>query len=130
MHDIRSREDVEILVNKFYSKAILNIEIGYFFTKVINLDFNKHLPLIIDFWTSVLFGTGHYKGNPIKKHIDLHRHSPLKEAHFDIWLDLWNEAIDQSYQGPKADEAKQKASTMKSLMLLKINQSTNPNFIA
>lgn len=54
------------------------------------------------------------------KHIDLHRKEPLKVAHFDHWLALWNETVDEYFVGDMAEKAKQYAQTIKALMIFKI----------
>jgi len=128
--DLRNRKDLQVLVELFYATLVVDEIIGHFFTEVVIIDFEKHIPHIIDFWESVLFGTGKYKGNPIKKHIDLHRLHRITAGDFNSWLNIWNRTINKLYSGPKATEAVQKATTMKTLMLLKIEQSDNPNFIA
>ena len=55
MKDITKREDVEILVNKFYDKVIKDDLIGFFFTDIAKIDLSKHLPkmYIILFLTNI-----------------------------------------------------------------------------
>jgi hemoglobin len=50
----------------------------------------------------------------------LNKLEPLKEYQFDRWLALWNATVDEHFEGNIADEAKQKAQTMKQIMLAKI----------
>ncbi len=127
--EIKQRKDISKLVHSFYAKAIHDQTIGMFFTNVINLDMEQHLPTIIDFWESVLLGTGSYKGNPIKKHLRISEINPLQAKHFKQWIALWNETVDELFTGEKAEEAKKKATLMSELMQYKIAQSTDPNFI-
>jgi hemoglobin len=128
-NDINSEEQVMQLVEDFYRQLMQDAHIGLYFTEVITLDLDVHLPLIAAFWNAVLFGTGDYRGNPIVKHIALHRKHPLDQAAFDRWLAIWSDTIDARFVGPKAEEAKQKARTMAQLMLIKIESSENPGFI-
>lgn len=127
--DIQTRTDIELLLNEFYKKVTADVTIGHFFTKVVQLNWEVHLPIIYDFWESVLFGTGSYKGNPILKHIDLDQKEHLTTVHFDQWLHLWRTTIDEHFEGMKAEEAKQRAEIMAKLMLFKIDQSRSANFI-
>ena len=129
MQDIQTKSDIEVLVNAFYEKALTDESIGHFFTKVVQLSFEEHLPTIYSFWDSVLFGTMTYRGNPMLKHIALHQKQALDKVHFDRWLQLFFETVDEHFQGEKADEAKQKATNMANLMLFKIGQSGSQYFI-
>jgi len=127
--DIQTRADIEFLLNQFYKKATTDVIIGHFFTIVVQLNWEVHLPIIYNFWESVLFGSGSYRGNPVLKHIDLDQKEHLTDAHFEQWLHLWRTTIDEHFAGTKAEEAKQRAEMMAKLMLFKIDQSRNPNFI-
>lgn len=48
----------------------------------------QHMATIQAFWSSVLFKTGRYKGNPFGKHLAL---GQLQPAHFARWLSLFEE---------------------------------------
>jgi hemoglobin len=94
--------------------------IGFFFTRIVKLDLDHHLPIMYRFLQSVLLKEGTYQGNPVSKHMALNKLEPLKEYQFDRWLALWNATVDEHFEGNIADEAKQKAQTMKQIMLAKI----------
>jgi hemoglobin len=72
------------------------------------------------FWETVLLKKATYQGNPVSKHVALNKLEPLKEYQFDRWLALWNATIDEHFEGNVANEAKQRAQTIKQLMLAKI----------
>ena len=127
--DISTRKDIELLVNTFYTSVLKDEIIGKFFTEVVVLNFEKHLPTMYDFWEMALLDKMIYRGNPMLKHISLDKLSPLSEEHFDRWIALFSATLDQLFQGPKAELAKQKAKSMKSLMLHKIKLSRGPGFI-
>ena len=129
LKDITSREDVKQLVDAFYRLAIVDDIIGVFFTSVIQLDWEKHIPIMYDFWEMALFDKMIYSGNPMLKHIALDKVSKLEPIHFDRWISLFSKTIDEMYQGPKADLAKHKAESMRTLMLHKIKLSRGSNFI-
>ncbi|WP_367274609.1 group III truncated hemoglobin [uncultured Lutibacter sp.] len=50
MKDINNREDIELLVNKFYEKVKVDETIGYIFNEIANINWDKHLPKMYDFW--------------------------------------------------------------------------------
>ena len=120
LRDIDTREDIETLVDSFYQKALKDDSISHFFTEVVVLDWSVHIPLICDFWETVLLGKVVYKGNPMVKHLELHQLSPLNEQHFDRWLYLWKQSIVNRYKGPVADEAYNRAYQIAQLMKYKI----------
>lgn len=125
MHDIESVDDIANVVHDFYRTALQDPLIGSFFTEVISLDFEHHIPLIIKFWDSILFGNTSYKGNPMIKHIELDRKSRLSKNHFDRWLMIWETTLTKSYRGPKQEEAIRRARDIAGLMLYKIEQKAN-----
>ncbi len=127
--DITDRADIEKLVNDFYRKVKADPVIGYIFTEVAALDWDHHLPTMYAFWESVLLDAGTYRGNPILKHIELDGKLRLTPEHFDQWKKLFNETVDDAFEGPKADLAKQRAEMMAQLMWYKIGVSREEGFI-
>ncbi|MBN9296862.1 MAG: group III truncated hemoglobin [Filimonas sp.] len=118
--DITSRQDINVLLEAFYAKAINDDVIGFFFTEVTNLDLVKHLPVIGAFWENVLFGTGDYKGNPMQVHKHIHHLSPFNKAHFDRWVTLFQGTVDELFEGEVAERAKQRAQSIATVMQIKV----------
>lgn len=100
--DIESKNDVEVLVNAFYDKVLKNETIAPFFKR---LNFSKHLPKMVNFWCFVLLDQPGYTTDVTKKHM----HMPLQKEHFDAWLSLFNETVDELFDGVKAKMAKERA---------------------
>lgn len=119
-YDIENREDVAVLVNTFYKRVLKDKLIQHFFTEVVKLQWEKHIPVIIDFWSSILFDEQSFRGNPMIKHIELSRQHRLEKKHFDRWLLHWNKTVDQLFQGENADLAKARALSIGLLMQSKI----------
>jgi hemoglobin len=119
---MENREDVIRLVNTFYDKVKPDPVIGFFFSKVVNVQWEKHLPVMYNFWENIIFHTGGYTGNPMRIHMDLHQQSSLKKEHFDRWTKLFNETVDELFQGDKAEQAKQRALSIATVMQLNIAQ--------
>ena len=126
--DIQTRTDIKTLVDEFYKQVITDDLIGHFFTEVVKLDLDKHLPVMYDFWETTLLGNMKYKGNPMTKHIELSRKKTLDSEHFDRWLALWVSTVTANFDGIKAEEAIQRAKQIGELMKYKIQQdkSTGP----
>lgn len=107
MQDIKSRADIDALLRAFYAKALTDEVIGYIFTNVAKLDLKHHLPIIGDFWDSILFGKKGYQQrelNPMQIHLQLNEKSALTYAHFKRWLKLFNETVDEMFTGERRDD--------------------------
>lgn len=112
MRDIETRTDIDLLLKNFYTQAMCDPEIGYLFTEVAQLDLDEHLPVIGDFWDSLLLGAGNYQRHqrqPMLLHIKLHEKSPLYKSHFERWLELFESTIDESFRGRNASNMKMRA---------------------
>jgi hemoglobin len=119
--DIQNKKDIDTLVNLFYKKVVTDETIGFIFTKMAHFSFETHIPIMINFWDSVLFGNTNYKGNPMEKHIDLNKSISLTKAHFDQWLFLWEQTIVENFEGNIASQAITRAKNIAALMQFKIN---------
>ena len=104
--DIETREDCERLVRAFYGRAMTDPHIGYLFTDVAHLDLDEHVPVITSFWETILLGARSYGGGAFAPHARLHAKSPMSPGHFDRWVVLWCETVDELFAGPRAELAK------------------------
>jgi len=107
--DIESREDIAALVTAFYQRAFADELLGPVFTDIARMDLPAHLPVMCDFWETVLFRAGRYQRNALRPHLELNARVELTEAHFRRWLALWTATVDDLYAGPAADLAKAQA---------------------
>lgn len=107
--DIADRTDVAALVTDFYSRAFVDELLGPVFVDVAQMDLPAHLPIMCDFWESVLFRAGLYTGNALRPHVDLNAKVELTAEHFDRWLTIWTTTVDDRHAGPKAELAKVQA---------------------
>ena len=123
MDDITTRKDIKNLVDTFYEKVKQDVLIGHFFNKVVVLTWDIHMPIMYNFWESVLLTKPVYKGNPMLKHIALDKKEKLLPEHFDQWLKLWKETVDTLYKGEKAELAKERAEMIAKLMQHKIKNA-------
>lgn len=105
MKDLAHREDIVLLVNSFYSKVKQDELLAPQFQ---HLDWPKHLPIMHNFWSSMLLGEQSYQGNPFQKHLAL----SLDATHFDRWLKLFNQTVDENFAGSKAEETKSRAQSI------------------
>ena len=122
--EISTREDVSLLVTRFYTKVRKNEEIGYFFNEMIK-DWDEHLKKLTDFWETNLFFKSKYKGNPKRAHLDVDEHfnNSIEQKHFGVWLNLWFETIDDYFEGDLANRAKNNARNMASHLFMSMHMS-------
>lgn len=127
--EITTREDITLLVESFYTRVKEDEVIGYIFRNLEHFSWDTHIPVMIDFWCTLLLDEMSYKGNPMLKHIDLHRKTPLNQAHFTRWKALFFETLDTLFIGERVTEAKKRVEAMEVLMLMKIRDSSQDGFI-
>ena len=83
-----SEEDIDRLVPAFYDRVRADPILGPIFNQAID-DWPLHLEKLKAFWSSVMLGTGRYKGQPMVAHV---RHEPHMTAdNFSHWLALWRQ---------------------------------------
>ena len=119
--DIQSRKDIEKLVRVFYEKLLDDDLLQHFFVEITAIDLTTHLPIIFDFWESVLFQVGKYKRDMLDKHLELNHQFHLEEKHFKRWLKLFYETVDDFFEGEKAKQAKDRALSIATIIKMKID---------
>jgi hemoglobin len=110
--DIENRNDIELLVDRFYEKVLSDQQLGLIFRETANNNWSTHLQVMYNFWENIILFTGTYEGNPMNLHQHLHHLQPLNAAHFDQW--------NQLFEGEKADLAKQRAISISEIIKKKI----------
>lgn len=114
--DIQDDEDIKQLVHQFYDKVGQDERLGYVFNEVARVEWNSHLPKMVDFWSNILFKTNRFNGRPYRKHRPL----PIKRDDFDIWLGLWTETVDELFAGKQANYAKEIAFKVASAFTIRL----------
>ena len=124
MKDISTRDDIVKLVNEFYGKVKTDELLGPIFAAVVKDNWPKHLQKMYGFWETILLNVRAYSGSPFPPHAKL----PIEKQHFDRWLELFHETLDQHFDGEKAEEAKSRSTQMGLMFNYKlehINKSSN-----
>lgn len=115
---------LNLLMNNFYERLLLDKEIGYIFTEVVRLDLKTHIPVIADFWESALLNKNIYYNNTMKIHLDLNDKTALTKKNFDVWLKHFTTTVDELFEGNIALRAKQRATSVATIMQIKIAQKS------
>ncbi len=106
--DIENLDDIKVLVNAFYDKVKRDELLAPVFMSKIPGDWTAHLGIMYRFWNAALFNVREYTGNPFMKHMNL----PLGQEHYESWINLFYETVDEQFEGTIADEAKRRAMIM------------------
>lgn len=107
--DIVDRSDVEALLRRFYGRVFGDDVLAAPFADLRTRGLDAHLPTMCDFWETVLFRAGRYRGSALVAHRDVHQRTPLSASHFVRWLRIWHDTVDEMYQGTTAERAKVQA---------------------
>ncbi|GJL66327.1 MAG: hypothetical protein NPIRA05_12980 [Nitrospirales bacterium] len=94
------------LVEKFYQRARADADLGPVFQAAV-ADWDDHHARLTDFWSSVVLGSGRYKGNPVALHM---LHAPhITPEMFAKWLSLWRRTTSEHLSEPTAKLMQSKA---------------------
>ena len=116
MKDITTTQDIDLLVENFYTKVKKDITLSAFFS---NTNWEHHLPRMKEFWYFILLDKPGFKGNIY----DSHSNRNIKSPHFDIWLNLFRETVNQSFQCTIATKAIDKDKELSILFIWKLDQT-------
>lgn len=125
--DIETRADIETFIKSFYEKVVVDETIGIIFTKIFPLNWEHHIPLITDFWETILLGNPVYKKNAMAVHFDINKIFPLQKKHFDAWLHIFNTTLNEMHEGPIKILAIKRAAGIAQMMQLKMDSINLPN---
>lgn len=123
MKKLETRKDIELLVNRFYDKVAQDEVIGFFFNDVAKVNWEKHLPKMYSFWETLLFGQISYKGNPMAMHFPINEKVAIEKHHFEHWIKLWTETVEENFVGEMAENAVYKATNIANLMSHKMKMA-------
>lgn len=120
---LKSREDIYLVVSQFYKKLLADAEMLHFFEKFLHEnELEEHLQTLVDFWDNTIFYSGTYQKNAIQPHIELNKKNPFTQRHFELWLKHFHQTIDENFKGETAEIAKNRATSIATVMKIKIIQ--------
>lgn len=122
--DIQTRDDCELLVRDFYTRAFADELLGPVFVDIAQLDLETHIPQITSFWESVLLGARTYAGGAFRPHVELNSEVALTAEMFQRWLEHWFATVDDHFAGEVADTAKSHASRVAGAFHARLAQFT------
>jgi len=126
--DILGRPEIVKLVDAFYTRVRADAPLGHVFDVVANVDWVTHLPKICDFWDTVLFRAGTFRGNLLAAHARLLAETDMSWPLFERWLKLFRETVDEIFAGENAEHIVRCAEDMAKVIHSKIHAIPNPRF--
>jgi hemoglobin len=119
MKDIQNKDDIKVLVDAFYAKVNEDELLSPIFNQIAKVNWEAHLPRMYQFWASLLLDANEYRGQPFDKHAEHSDHIHAK--HFDRWILLFNQTIDELFEGEKAKLAKTRAQSIGAIFQYKLD---------
>lgn len=128
LQDIAGRPDIVRLVDAFYLSVRADEKLGHVFDGVAKVQWETHLPKLYNFWDSVLFGAGSFRGNPIAAHANLLPLTDLGWPLFEHWLDLFRRTVGEMFSGGRAGHIVRCAEDMACVIYSRIHGVPDPRF--
>ena len=89
---------ISAFVERFYTRIQNDDMLGSIFAARVT-NWPEHMARMKQFWRSILHNSGEFSGNPMLKHM---RIPGLTRAHFDHWLDLFEQTLREMETHPEA----------------------------
>ncbi len=80
------------LLDRFYARVRQDPELGPVFNDGV-ADWDHHMAILADFWSSVMLTSGRYKGSPVQAHMK--HQARISSEMFARWLTIWRETTDE-----------------------------------
>jgi hemoglobin len=106
MPDLGFESAMPEVLRTFYGRVREDDLLGPIFNAAVH-DWGEHLGRIGDFWSSVMLGSGRYKGDPVGKHLPHAAH--LDRTRFERWLQIWGETTSEMLPHARAEALQAKA---------------------
>ena len=115
--EIMAMEDIQLLVDTFYSKVREDELLGPIFEERLEGKWEEHLAKMYRFWQTLLLGEHTYYGSPLMPHLDM----PVEKQHFQRWVGIFHQTVDDLFTGEVAKEAKWRGNRMAEMFNYKID---------
>jgi len=107
--DISTEEDIAVLIDSFYDRVLQDQLLAPLFLDVAKIDLDHHKGFIRSYWEKLLLKKPGYKRHTMNIHRALAAKSPLETRHFERWLNLFKQNLEENFQGDTADKARKVA---------------------
>ncbi len=114
--DITHLDDIKAFVDSFYTSIRQDDLLGPIFNRVIEDRWPMHLDKMYRFWQSILLSENTYTGSSFDPHAKL----PIDGQHFERWQGLFEKTLRSLFEGPKTEEAIDRANKIGQIFNYKI----------
>ncbi|NYT58963.1 group III truncated hemoglobin [Alcaligenaceae bacterium] len=121
--ELCTEEEITTLVYNFYDRVRADAVLGPIFDAHID-NWDKHLAIMVRFWSSMLLGAGTYDGTPMPKHVAL---PELKAELFSQWLTLFRLTTQELPNQALAERADEYAQRIARSLWYGYQLNNNPN---
>ncbi len=125
MKDIENQVDLYLLVDEFYKKLLSDNRISYIFTDTVKIKIEEHLHILVVFWSQMILGTGGYTNNLTDIHLKVDQLEHLTPELFEIWINHFNQSVNENFIGNNANEIKTQAKNLSIILQIKIAKQHN-----
>jgi len=123
--ELCTEEEVSQLVHAFYAKVRQDEVLGPIFNSQVH-DWDHHLVTLVNFWSSILRGTGSYTGTPMQKHVTM---AHLDETLFKRWLAIFEETAKEQANQAMGNRATASAQRIAQSLWYGYQMARSPNTI-
>jgi hemoglobin len=106
-----ARAQIDALVRAFYRDVATDDLLGPIFDGM-GVDWPSHVDKLSDFWAWQLLGEPGYRGNPLRAHEPVHACYGFRPEHYERWLTMFTELVDEHLSGSLAEAAKVRSAKM------------------
>ena len=117
--DINDIDDIKTLVDTFYSRVRKDEVLGPIFNNAIGNNWDAHLNKMYRFWQTILFHEQSYYGSPFPPHMKL----AIGQVHFEKWIGIFQETVNDYFNGEIAEQAKWRGQKIAETFQLKLEYS-------
>ncbi|MFK7831385.1 MAG: group III truncated hemoglobin [Congregibacter sp.] len=103
--DLDNPTQIDAFVDRFYSRVLEDPLLAPVFLERAAIDLGEHLPRIKAYWRKMLLGDDVYHRHMMRKHRELDSREPFVQEHYERWLSLFEETLQNHHVGPLADRA-------------------------
>lgn len=121
--DLCTDEEITQMVHAFYADVRRDALLGPIFNHHV-ADWGHHLAVLVDFWSSILRGTGRFSGSPMTKHTAL---PDLSAELFQRWLALFRQTTAAQPNQAMGEQAYMMAQRIARSLWFGYQMSRNPH---
>jgi hemoglobin len=105
-----TKKHIEKLVIHFYQRVQEDELLAPVFNDAAQVNWEHHIPLLCQFWNSIMLKTNEYHGGAYMKHVLIGQKENIQKTHFTRWLSLFQEEATKHLPSDAAKEIVHKAS--------------------